>query len=30
MVTSVPWQLDSSAGKDLDRLDRDLARVKRP
>ncbi|BCB87863.1 hypothetical protein Psuf_051760 [Phytohabitans suffuscus] len=26
MVTSVPWQLASSAGKDLDRLDRDLAR----
>lgn len=30
MVTSVPWQLDSSAGKDLERLDRDLTRVKRP
>jgi amino acid transporter len=27
MVTSVPWQLDSSAGKNLDRLDRDLTRV---
>jgi hypothetical protein len=27
MVTSVPWQLDSSAGKDLDRLDRDLTRT---
>jgi amino acid transporter len=27
MVTSVPWQLDSSTGKDLDRLDRDLART---
>jgi hypothetical protein len=26
MVTSVPWQLASSAAKDLDRLDRDLAR----
>lgn len=26
MVTSVPWQLVSSATKDLDRLDRDLAR----
>jgi hypothetical protein len=27
MVTSVPWQLDSSAGKDLDRIDRDFART---
>ncbi|HCT79982.1 MAG TPA: DNA-binding protein [Micromonosporaceae bacterium] len=27
MVTSVPWQLDSSAGKDLERLDRDLSRT---
>jgi amino acid transporter len=26
MVTSVPWQLASSAAKDLERLDRDLAR----
>ncbi|GAA4732423.1 amino acid transporter [Phytohabitans rumicis] len=26
MVTSVPWQLASSAAKDLDRYDRDLAR----
>ena len=26
MVTSVPWQLASTAAKDLDRLDRDLAR----
>jgi hypothetical protein len=27
MVTSVPWQLDSSAAKNLDRIDRDLTRV---
>ncbi|WP_117212750.1 APC family permease [Allorhizocola rhizosphaerae] len=27
MVTSVPWQLHSSAGKDLERIDRDLSRV---
>ncbi|HEX6681885.1 MAG TPA: APC family permease [Candidatus Limnocylindrales bacterium] len=27
MVTSVPWQLHSSASKDLERIDRDLARV---
>ncbi|WP_020523588.1 APC family permease [Catelliglobosispora koreensis] len=27
MVTSVPWQLDSSANKNLDRIDRDLARA---
>jgi hypothetical protein len=26
MVTSVPWQLESSAGKDLARLDKSLAR----
>ena len=25
MVTSVPWQLESSVGKDLNRLDRELA-----
>jgi hypothetical protein len=27
MVTSVPWQLTSSARKDLDRLARDLSRT---
>ena len=27
MVTSVPWQLHSSTAKDLERIDRDLARV---
>jgi amino acid transporter len=27
MVTSVPWQLHSSTAKDLDRIDRDFARV---
>jgi amino acid transporter len=27
MVTSVPWQLESTAGKDLARLDRDLSRA---
>ncbi len=27
MVTSVPWQLDSSANKNLDRIDRDLVRA---
>src|SRR5207248_6200554 len=27
MVTSVPWQLTSSTGKDLDRLARDLSRT---
>jgi hypothetical protein len=27
MVTSVPWQLSSTASKDLDRLARDLSRT---
>jgi hypothetical protein len=27
MVTSVPWQLQSSQDRDLDRLDRDLSRA---
>ncbi len=27
MVTSVPWQLHSTAGKDLERIDRDLSRA---
>ena len=29
MVTSVPWQLESTVAKNLDRLDRSLARSRR-